>query len=59
MVINRRRRRRIMAAGHGGAGADPSFGLAIRLPFEQRHQSCFIADDPKLDQTSGYFFTRS
>ncbi len=25
----------IMAAGHGGAGADPSFGLAIRLPFEQ------------------------
>src|SRR5687767_3366894 len=26
----------IMAAGHGGAGADPSFGLSIRLPFEQR-----------------------
>src|SRR5690242_1132556 len=26
----------IMAAGHGGAGADPSFGLAIRLPFEQQ-----------------------
>ena len=23
----------IMAAGHGGAGASPSFGLAIRLPF--------------------------
>src|SRR5690348_1148174 len=22
----------IMAAGHGGAGAEPSFGLAIRLP---------------------------
>jgi len=21
---------------HGGAGADPSFGLAIRLPFEQK-----------------------
>src|SRR4051812_26165106 len=25
----------IMAAGHGGAGAKPSFGLSIRLPFEQ------------------------
>src|SRR5437763_16444411 len=25
----------IMAAGHGGAGADPSFGPAIRLRFEQ------------------------
>src|SRR5205814_5642806 len=37
----------IMAAGHGGAGADPSFGLAIRLPFEQATNT-FIANDPKL-----------
>ena len=46
----------IMAAGHGGAGADPSFGLAIRLPFEQSTNS-FIAHDPKLVNFK-YFFTR-
>jgi uncharacterized protein (TIGR00730 family) len=46
----------IMAAGHGGAGADPSFGLAIRLPFEQKTNP-FIADDPKLINFK-YFFTR-
>src|SRR5687767_11790104 len=46
----------IMAAGHGGAGADPSFGLAIRLPFEQKTNP-FIADDPKLISLK-YFFTR-
>jgi hypothetical protein len=46
----------IMAAGHGGAGADPSFGLAIRLPFEQATNK-FIADDPKLINFK-YFFTR-
>lgn len=46
----------IMAAGHGGAGAAPSFGLAIRLPFEQRTNT-FIADDPKLINFK-YFFTR-
>src|SRR5947209_8702661 len=46
----------IMAAGHGGAGADPSFGLAIRLPFEQATNP-FIADDPKLVNFK-YFFTR-
>jgi uncharacterized protein (TIGR00730 family) len=46
----------IMAAGHGGAGAKPSFGLAIRLPFEQSTNS-FIADDPKLINFK-YFFTR-
>ena len=46
----------IMAAGHGGAGADPSFGLAIRLPFEQA-TNAFIADDPKLINFK-YFFTR-
>ena len=46
----------IMAAGHGGAGADPSFGLAIRLPFEQLTNP-FIAHDPKLINFK-YFFTR-
>jgi uncharacterized protein (TIGR00730 family) len=46
----------IMAAGHGGAGAQPSFGLAIRLPFEQK-TNAFIANDPKLINFK-YFFTR-
>jgi len=46
----------IMAAGHGGAGRDPSFGLSIRLPFEQKTNE-FIADDPKLINFK-YFFTR-
>jgi uncharacterized protein (TIGR00730 family) len=46
----------IMAAGHGGAGAEPSFGLAIRLPFEQK-TNIHIADDPKLINFK-YFFTR-
>src|SRR5262245_15973568 len=46
----------IMAAGHGGAGADPSFGLAIRLPFEQL-TNVHIANDPKLINFK-YFFTR-
>src|SRR5688500_4787548 len=46
----------IMAAGHGGAGADPSFGFAIRLPFEQK-TNVHIANDPKLINFK-YFFTR-
>src|SRR5687768_7055804 len=46
----------IMAAGHGGAGADPSFGLAIRLPFEQK-TNIHIENDPKLINFK-YFFTR-
>src|ERR1039458_10225580 len=46
----------VMAAGHGGAGAEPSFGLAIRLPFEQR-TNAFIENDPKLINFK-YFFTR-
>jgi uncharacterized protein (TIGR00730 family) len=46
----------IMAAGHGGAGSDPSFGLAIRLPFEQRTNP-FIENDEKLVNFK-YFFTR-
>jgi uncharacterized protein (TIGR00730 family) len=46
----------IMAAGHGGAGADPSFGLAIRLPWEQKTNE-YIENDPKLINFK-YFFTR-
>lgn len=46
----------IMAAGHGGAGASPSFGLSIRLPFEQK-TNVHIANDPKLINFK-YFFTR-
>lgn len=46
----------IMAAGHGGAGAETSFGLSIRLPFEQ-NTNPFIAKDKKLINFK-YFFTR-
>lgn len=46
----------IMAAGHAGAKAKPSFGLAIRLPFEQKTNP-YIANDPKLINFK-YFFTR-
>jgi len=46
----------IMAAGHGGAGPEPSFGLAIRLPFEQATNK-IIANDKKLINFK-YFFTR-
>ncbi|MBI4581112.1 MAG: LOG family protein [Planctomycetes bacterium] len=46
----------IMKAGHDGAGREASFGVAIRLPFEQRTNSV-IADDPKLINFK-YFFTR-
>ena len=46
----------IMQAGHDGAGRDASFGLAIRLPFEQETNEV-IADDPKLINFN-YFFTR-
>jgi uncharacterized protein (TIGR00730 family) len=46
----------IMAAGHGGGGPEASFGLAIRLPFEQATNP-FIANDPKLIHFK-YFFTR-
>jgi uncharacterized protein (TIGR00730 family) len=46
----------IMAAAHGGAGRDPSFGLAIRLPFEQRTNT-HIEGDEKLINFK-YFFTR-
>ena len=46
----------IMRAGHGGAGPEASFGVAIRLPFETSANT-IIADDPKLI-TFRYFFTR-
>lgn len=46
----------IMKAGHEGAGRSASFGLNIRLPFEQGANPV-IAKDPKLI-TCKYFFTR-
>ena len=46
----------IMAAGHEGAGAEHSFGAAIRLPMEAEPNE-FIEGDPKLINFK-YFFTR-
>jgi hypothetical protein len=46
----------IMRAGQEGAGRERSFGVNIRLPFEQEPNE-FIAKDPKL-LTFRYFFTR-
>ncbi|MCC6682132.1 MAG: LOG family protein [Phycisphaeraceae bacterium] len=46
----------IMRAGHGGAGPEKSFGVAIRLPFETNANE-FILGDPKL-VIFRYFFTR-
>ncbi|MBI3320830.1 MAG: LOG family protein [Candidatus Omnitrophica bacterium] len=46
----------IMKAGHEGAGRAASFGLNIRLPFEQEANP-IIAKDPKLINCK-YFFTR-
>ena len=46
----------IMAAAQEGAGAERSFGVNIRLPFEQEPNE-FISKDPKLT-TFRYFFTR-
>ncbi len=46
----------IMKAGHGGAGKEASFGVAIRLPFEQRTND-IIEGDKKLVNFK-YFFTR-
>ena len=46
----------IMAAGLEGAGREMSFGINIRLPFEQGANE-FIAQDPKLVEMK-YFFTR-
>jgi len=46
----------IMGAAQEGAGADRSFGLNIRLPFEQKANDV-IENDPKLINFR-YFFTR-
>ncbi len=46
----------IMGAGNEGAGADGSFGLNIRLPFEQE-ANVVMAEDHKLINFK-YFFTR-
>ena len=46
----------IMAAGLEGAGPEKSFGINIRLPFEQ-YANDFIKDNPKLVSMK-YFFTR-
>ena len=46
----------IMGAGQRGAGRENSFGLNIRLPFEQEPND-EIAGDPKLINFK-YFFTR-
>ncbi len=46
----------IMKAGHEGAGRAASFGLNIRLPFEQEANPV-IAEDSKLISCK-YFFTR-
>lgn len=46
----------IMEAGNEGAGRAHSFGVNIRLPFEQEANP-FINDDPKLINFK-YFFTR-
>jgi len=45
-----------MRACQAGAGRERSFGVNIRLPFEQKPNE-FIADDPKV-VTFKYFFTR-
>ena len=46
----------IMGAAQGGAGREASFGVNIRLPFEQSANET-IAGDPKLINFR-YFFTR-
>ncbi len=46
----------IMGAGQAGAGRAASFGVAIRLPHEQKTNDVIMAD-PKLI-TFKYFFTR-
>ena len=46
----------IMGAAQGGAGRDASFGVNIRLPFEQSANKT-IAGDPKLINFR-YFFSR-
>ncbi len=46
----------IMRAGHEGAGQRASFGLNIRLPFEQEANAVIARDDKLIN--CKYFFTR-
>lgn len=46
----------IMQAGHEGAGSDRSFGLNIRLPWEQGANPVILGDEKLI--TYRYFFTR-
>ena len=46
----------IMQAGHEGPGRDASFGVAIRLPFEQETNEIIRGDDKLINFR--YFFTR-
>jgi uncharacterized protein (TIGR00730 family) len=46
----------IMAAGLEGAGRDASFGINIRLPFEQTANEFIVGDDKLISMK--YFFTR-
>jgi len=46
----------IMAAAHGGAGRDASFGVNIQLPFEQAANETVRGDDKLVNFK--YFFTR-
>jgi uncharacterized protein (TIGR00730 family) len=46
----------IMKAGHHGAGRQASFGVAIRLPFEQKTNTVIAADSKLVNFR--YFFTR-
>jgi uncharacterized protein (TIGR00730 family) len=46
----------IMGAAQHGAGRERSFGLNIRLPFEQRSNDTIHGDDKLM--TFNYFFTR-
>jgi uncharacterized protein (TIGR00730 family) len=46
----------IMKAGHHGAGRAASFGVAIRLPLEQKTNTVIAADDKLVNFR--YFFTR-
>jgi uncharacterized protein (TIGR00730 family) len=46
----------IMKAGHSGAGRKASFGVAIRLPFEQRTNTVIAGDEKVVNFR--YFFTR-
>src|SRR5438132_601416 len=55
-MIIRGGREGIMGAAQRGAGREHSFGLNIRLPFEQRANE-IIEGDPKLINFN-YFFTR-